>query len=185
MSFRKNLPNYLTYGRVAAVPLLILIFFARPYLGHWGYYFAAGLFALASITDWLDGYVARIWQAQSDIGRFLDPIADKLLVATALLLLVHYDHADILPAIAIVCREILVSGLREFLAELRVSVPVSRLAKFKTAAQMTAIFFLLLGNGGPDWLHAETLGRILLWVAAIFTLVTGYAYVKTGWKHMN
>lgn len=184
MSLRQNLPNYLTYARVGAVPLLIVIFILRPYLGDWGYYLASGLFAVASFTDWLDGYVARIWQAQSNIGRFLDPIADKLLVATALLLLVHYDHADILPAIAIVCREILVSGLREFLAELRVSVPVSRLAKFKTAAQMGAIFFLLLSSGGPDWLHADILGRALLWIAAIFTLVTGYAYVKTGWKHM-
>jgi len=158
----------------------------------WSYYFSAALFLIASITDWLDGYVARIWQAQSNIGRFLDPIADKLLVATALMLLVgetrltySEGRAMMIPAIAIVCREILVSGLREFLAEIRVSVPVSRLAKWKTALQMTAIFLLLLGAGGPDWLHAGILGNLFLWVAAIMTLVTGYAYLKTGLQHMT
>jgi len=180
-SFRKNLPNYLTYFRIAVIPALTLVFFIR---GEWGYILSAGLFLLAGITDWLDGYVARMWEAQSNVGRFLDPIADKLLVATVLLLLVATERADLLPAIAIVCREILVSGLREFLAEIRVSVPVSKLAKFKTAAQMVAIFFLLLGPVGPDWLHGEGLGRLLLWVAALLTLVTGYAYCKTGWQHM-
>ena len=182
---KRDIPNYLTYFRIAVIPALIVVYLVRDYMGHWGYYIACGLFVTASITDWLDGYVARIWQAQSNIGRFLDPIADKLLVATALLLLVNYDHADLLPAIAIVCREILVSGLREFLAEIRVGVPVSRLAKWKTGVQMGAITFLLLGVGGPDWLHAALIGRILLWIAAALTLVTGYAYVKTGWKHMN
>lgn len=186
MNLKKNLPNYLTYLRIAVIPALMLVFFIE---GQWGYYLSAGLFLLAGITDWLDGYVARIWQAQSNIGRFLDPIADKLLVATALVLLVQGNtdevtRADILPAIAIVCREILVSGLREFLAEIRVSVPVSRLAKWKTAVQMIAIFLMLLGMGGPDWLHAAILGRVLLWVAALFTLFTGYAYLKTGLKHM-
>ncbi len=189
MSLKKNLPNYLTYLRIGVIPALILVFFLK---GQWGYWLSAGLFLLASITDWLDGYVARIWQAQSEIGRFLDPIADKLLVATALMLLVgegRADYADgramMIPAIAIVCREILVSGLREFLACIQVSVPVSRLAKWKTGVQMTAIFLLLLGGGGWEWLHAGALGNILLWVAAILTLVTGYAYVKTGWKHLE
>lgn len=187
MSFKKNLPNYLTYARIAVIPALILVFFLK---GPWSYYLSAGLFLFASITDWLDGYVARIWEAHSNIGRFLDPIADKLLVATALLLLVQSNsdgqtRADIIPSIAIVCREILVSGLREFLAEIRVGVPVSRLAKWKTGVQMLAIFLLLLGAGGPVWLHAETLGRICLWLAAALTLVTGYAYLKTGVKHMT
>lgn len=182
---KKNIPNYLTYFRIAVIPALILVFFLPPnYAGNWCYYFSAGLFAIAGITDWLDGYAARIWQAQSNIGRFLDPIADKLLVATALLLMVRVGRADLLPAIAIVCREILVSGLREYLAEIRIGVPVSKLAKFKTAAQMTAIFLLLLGAGAPHWLPAELLGRLLLWAAALLTLVTGYAYLKTGMKHM-
>lgn len=179
---KKDIPNYLTYFRIAIIPALILVFLLTDYIGDWGYYISALLFALAGVTDWLDGYAARIWQAQSNIGRFLDPIADKLLVATALLLMVSVKRADMIPSIAIVCREILVSGLREYLAEIRVSVPVSRLAKFKTAAQMAAIFFLLLGGGVPEWLYL--FGRILLWVAAALTLVTGYAYLKTGMKHM-
>jgi cardiolipin synthase len=186
MNLRKNLPNYLTYLRIAVIPALIMVFFLK---GDWGYWLSAGLFLLAGITDWLDGYVARIWDAQSNVGKFLDPIADKLLVATALLLLVQSNtddatRADIIPAIAIVCREILVSGLREFLAEVRIGMPVSKLAKWKTAMQMVAIFLLLLGVGGPAWLHADLLGRIFLWLAAALTLVTGYAYVKTGWKHL-
>jgi cardiolipin synthase (CMP-forming) len=188
MSFKKNLPNYLTYMRIAVIPALIVVFFLK---GNWGYWLSAGLFLVASVTDWLDGYVARAWQAQSNIGRFLDPIADKLLIATALMLLVgegRANYADgramMIPAIAIVCREILVSGLREFLACIHVSVPVSRLAKWKTGAQMTAIFLLLLGNGGPLWLHAGWLGNFLLWAAAILTLITGYAYLRTGIKHM-
>ncbi len=181
---KKDIPNYLTYLRIAIIPALMVVFFLTPYLGNWGYYSSAFLFALAGVTDWLDGYAARIWQAQSNIGRFLDPIADKLLVATALLLLVSTKRADLIPAIAIVCREILVSGLREYLAEIRISVPVSKLAKLKTAAQMLAIFLLLLGAGAPDWFYAEISGCILLWIAAFLTLVTGYAYLKTGMKHM-
>lgn len=186
-SFKKNLPNFLTYFRIAVIPALVMVFFLK---GHWGYWLSAGLFLLASVTDWLDGYLARALNAQSSVGKFLDPIADKLLVATALLLLVQSNtddatRADIIPAIAIVCREILVSGLREFLAEIRVSVPVSQLAKWKTAVQMAAIFLLLLGAGAPGWSHAEVLGRVFLWLAGILTLITGYAYLKTGWKHLS
>jgi len=185
---KKNLPNYLTYLRIALIPLLIVAFYLS---GEWSYILTSFIFCLAGITDWLDGYTARLWNAQSRIGRFLDPIADKLLVATALMLLVgehRQGYADgqamMIPAIAIVCREILVSGLREFLAEIRVSVPVSNLAKWKTAVQMIAIFLLLLGSGGPLWLHCGITGNLLLWLAAILTLVTGYVYLKTGLKHM-
>lgn len=186
--WQKNLPNYLTYLRIAVIPALIVVFFLK---GDWAYYLSSSLFLIASLTDWLDGYVARIWQAHSNIGRFLDPIADKLLVATALMLLVGGARATysdgkamMIPAVAIVCREILVSGLREFLAEIRVSVPVSRMAKWKTGLQMTAIYLLLLGAGGPSWLYCGILGNICLWVAAGLTLVTGYAYLKTGLLHM-
>lgn len=186
--WRKNIPNYLTYFRIAAIPLLIAFFYLT---GEWSYELTAGLFLIAGITDWLDGYTARLWNVQSSIGRFLDPIADKLLVATCLLLLVgeyRSGYADgqamMIPAIAIVCREILVSGLREFLAEIRVSVPVSQLAKWKTGVQMVAIFLLLLGSGGPIWLHAGITGNMLLCLATILTLVTGYVYLKTGFKHM-
>ena len=182
MSLKKNLPNYLTYLRIAIIPALTLTFFIK---GEWGYDLSTLLFFIAGVSDWFDGYLARIWQAQSSLGRVLDPIADKLLVATALMLLVGADRADLLPAIAIVCREILVSGLREFLAEIRIGMPVSKLAKIKTAAQMLAIGCLLLGAGAPAWLPAEILGRILLWVSAILTLITGYAYFRLGWKHMH
>ncbi len=185
----KNLPNYLTYLRIIAIPALCVVFYLE---GGWSRYLSAGIFAAAAVTDWLDGYVARALKAQSAIGRFLDPIADKLLVATALMLLVgekRHGYADgqamMIPAIAIVCREILVSGLREFLAEIRIGVPVSKLAKWKTGAQMGAIFMLLLGNAGPTWLSAGIFGNFLLCVAAVLTLVTGYAYFQVGWKHMN
>jgi cardiolipin synthase (CMP-forming) len=182
MSLKKKIPNYLTYLRIAIIPALTLVFFLP---GEWSYYLSTLLFFIAGISDWLDGYLARIWQAQSSLGKVLDPIADKLLVATALMLLVTTARADLLPAIAIVCREILVSGLREYLAEIRIGLPVSKLAKFKTAIQMIAIGFLLLGAGAPDWMMAELLGRILLWVAALLTLVTGYAYWRLGMKHMS
>ncbi|MFW0777598.1 MAG: CDP-diacylglycerol--glycerol-3-phosphate 3-phosphatidyltransferase [Rickettsiales bacterium] len=188
MEFKKNLPNYLTYFRIVIIPVFVGAFYLG---GDWGYWLSAGLFMIAGITDWLDGYTARLWQVESNVGKFLDPIADKLLVATALLLLVgeHRDgiadgQAMMIPAIAIVCREILVSGLREFLAEIRIGMPVSRLAKWKTAAQMGAIFMLLLGGGGPGWMFAGYVGNALLWAAAILTLITGYAYVRTGWKHL-
>lgn len=187
--FYKNLPNYLTYFRIAVIPALVVVFYIK---GNTGYVLSATLFLLASITDWLDGYIARAWQAQSNVGRFLDPIADKLLVATALLLLVGHGREYLwegrvmmIPAITIVCREILVSGLREFLAEIRVSVPVSKLAKWKTGVQMAAIFLLLLGPAGPAWLYAGLLGNTLLWIAAGLTVITGYAYLRTGWKHLS
>lgn len=180
---KKDIPNYLTYFRIVIIPLLVAAFYMPQ--DAWSYYICAGLFLVACVTDWLDGYTARLWNVQSNVGRFLDPIADKLLVATALILLVASERADALPAIAIMCREILVSGLREFLAETRVSVPVSNLAKWKTGVQMIAIFLLLWGVGAPHWLPAAVIGEWLLWLAAALTLVTGYAYVKVGWKHMN
>lgn len=178
---KKSLPNILTYSRILVIPALIAAFYMK---GMWGYWLASGLFLYASITDYFDGHLARIWQATSKLGQFLDPIADKLLVATALMLLVNVDRAPILPAIAILCREVLVSGLREFLADLRISVPVTTLAKYKTGIQMTAIFLLLLGPGGPEFLQAEMIGGLLLWAAAILTLITGYAYLRTGLKHV-
>jgi cardiolipin synthase len=181
MTLRKNLPNYLTYLRIAVIPAITFTYFLA---GDWSYYLSTLLFAVAGISDWFDGYLARRWNAHSRLGRFLDPIADKLLVATVLILLVGTDRADLLPAIAIVCREILVSGLREFLAEIRVGMPVSKLAKFKTAAQMVAIGFLLLGPGAAQWMHLPLIGRLLLWLAAGLTLVTGYAYLRTGLRHM-
>lgn len=182
---KKQLPNLLTYSRIVVIPVLIAVFLFMQ--GELANYICSSLFLFASITDFFDGYLARAWHAHSKLGRFLDPIADKLLVATALMLLVSEHRADILPSLAILCREVLVSGLREFLAELRISMPVSNLAKYKTAAQMAAIYLLLLGvKAAPGFLgFSFTLGCQLLWLAALLTLVTGYAYLKTGLKHLE
>ena len=145
-----NLPNLLTLSRIVAIPLLALLFFIPGDGAKWG---AMLLFAAAALTDFLDGYFARSRRQFSRLGRFLDPVADKLLVASALFLLVAFDNITgltILPALVILCREILVSGLREFLAGLRVRVPVSRLAKWKTAIQMVAIGFLIVALARPQ-----------------------------------
>ena len=179
---KQSIPNLLTFSRIIVIPALVAVFYIP---GKWGYLLSAGLFLYAGVTDYLDGYLARFWQVTSGLGRFLDPIADKLLVATALMLLVGADRAPIIPSLAILGREILVSGLREFLAELRVQMPVTHLAKYKTAAQMLAIGLLLLGAGAPDYLPAEFLGKVLLWIAAGLTLFTGYVYLKEGLKHFK
>ena len=188
-----NLPNMLTYARIIAVPLVVLCFFLEGHLksSDFARWSALIIFLLASITDYLDGYLARAWQQTSNIGKMLDPIADKLLVATCLLLLAADAdrHAGIagssLWAIIILCREILVSGLREYLAALKVSVPVTQLAKWKTAIQMVAIAFLLAGPAGDKIFPLTTqTGLVLLWIAALVTLYTGYDYFRAGLKHI-
>jgi cardiolipin synthase len=187
-----SLPNLLTYGRIAAVPALVFCFYVEGYASRW---FSLAVFIAASVSDFLDGYLARAWQQQSAIGRMLDPIADKLLVATALMLLVWggtIGDWSLLAAIVILAREISVSGLREFLAEVRVSVPVSRLAKWKTTLQMVAIGFLLAGPAGDRLLHYEFgglgvvtyVGLLLLWISALITLYTGYDYFRAGVRHL-
>lgn len=176
------LPNVLTYGRIAAVPALAACFLLlKTDQGRW---LSLAIFVVACLTDWLDGYLARTWSQQSTLGRMLDPIADKLLVGTALLLLV-YDNtiADgtIWAAIIILCREILVSGLREFLAELNKTVHVSQLAKWKTMLQMVALGVLIAGPAGDRLVGGvTTTGTALLWIAAILTLYTGYDYLKSA-----
>lgn len=180
---KKQLPNVLTMSRILAIPLLVMTF----YLGNSAlmHQIAAGLFLFASITDFLDGYLARAWQHQSTFGRFLDPIADKLLVGATIVMLLHYDRIHLLPALAIICREILVSGLREFLAELQISMPVSNLAKVKTAMQMVALFLLLLGDVGSYLPYTDFVGNLAIWLAAGLTLFTGYAYLKAGLEKMH
>lgn len=181
-----SLPNLLTYGRVLAVPVVAgLLFWPNV---NWVRWAALGIFTLAGITDFFDGYLARAWSQQSTLGRMLDPIADKLLVAACLLVLVA-DHTiaswSIWAAIVILCREILVSGLREYLAELRVSVPVSTVAKWKTTLQLIAVGFLIAGPAGERVLPGTTkIGLFLLWVAAVLTLYTGWDYLKAGMKHV-
>lgn len=179
---KQKIPNYLTVLRIVIIPLMLAVFYVPDGVGNW---LAAALFIVASISDFFDGYFARKWQVQSSLGRFLDPIADKLLIAAILIMLVDARVIygwHILPAIAILCREILVSGLREFLAELKISVPVTQLAKWKTGVQMGALFFLLLGPVTPPWAGGDILGLLLLWTAALLTLYTGYNYLKYGMK---
>ncbi|WP_062011611.1 CDP-diacylglycerol--glycerol-3-phosphate 3-phosphatidyltransferase [Aureimonas sp. AU4] len=186
-----NIPNLLTYARIVAVPLVVLCFFVEGKLhgSETARWWALGLFVVASVTDWLDGYLARAWQQTSTIGRMLDPIADKLLVAAVLLLLAADGTIagwSIWAAIVILCREILVSGLREYLAELKVSVPVTRLAKWKTATQMVALSFLLAGPAGDRVFDFVTeTGIALLWIAALITLYTGYDYFRAGLRHIG
>jgi cardiolipin synthase len=187
-----SLPNILTYGRIVAVPLVVLCFYLEGKLqsSDFARWSALAIFIIASITDFLDGYIARIWQQTSNIGKMLDPIADKLLVSTCLLLLAADTDKTIAgwslwAAIIILCREILVSGLREYLAELKVSVPVTQLAKWKTTVQMLAIGFLLAGSAGDKiWPYTTEAGLSLLWIAAIITLYTGYDYFRAGLRHI-
>jgi len=181
-----TIPNILTYGRIAAAPLVGATFFIPGNTGPW---IAFTIFVIASITDYFDGYLARIWEQQSALGRMLDPIADKLLVAVSILVLVADGMLagwSIWAAIIILMREILVSGLREFLADLRVSVPVTKLAKWKTTLQLVAIAALLIApalQGAKSGFIINT-GLAFFWVAAIVTLYTGYDYFRAGLKHL-
>jgi cardiolipin synthase len=181
-----NLPNILTFGRVLIVPAVVAcLFWPDEYALRWT---ALGLFIVAAVTDFFDGYLARAWGQQSALGRMLDPIADKLLVSAVLLILVADGTIrswSLWAAIVILCREILVSGLREFLAELKVSVPVSKVAKWKTTMQMIALGFLIAGRAGELILPGTTrIGLFLLWISAILTLYTGWDYMKAGIKHV-
>ena len=180
-----SLPNVLTLSRIGVIPVLVgLLFFDDPH-ARW---IACFVFSLAAVTDYFDGQIARALRQVSPLGVFLDPIADKLLVSATLLMLTATGHITgfaVLPALVILCREILVSGLREFLAGLRVSVPVSRLAKWKTALQMVALGVLIVGDAGPAAIPVTGIGETGLWAAALLTLVTGYDYLRTGLAHMR
>lgn len=179
----KHLPNILSLSRIFVIPLLVGSFF-MPF--PWSNWIAFILFTVASLTDFFDGYFARIYNVTSILGKFLDPIADKLMVATVLLMLTAFGTISgihILAALVIMLREIMVSGLREFLSGMEVSVPVTWFAKWKTGFQMGALAGLLIGNAAPEWLPAIDIGLGLLWLAAIFTLYTGLDYLKAGLKH--
>lgn len=180
-----SLPNVLTYTRILAVPALACCFLlVKSDTGRWC---SLVIFVGACFTDLLDGYLARMWHQQSTLGRMLDPIADKLLVGTAILVLVYdntIDQAAIWAALIILCREILVSGLREYLAELNVQVHVTQLTKWKTTLQMIALAFLIAGPAGDKVLLAVSqVGTALLWIAALLTLWTGYDYLKAAIRH--
>ena len=183
-----DLPNVLTLSRIAAIPLLVILSALRTPAGDMA---SCVAFGLAGITDYFDGKLARSRKQQSDLGRMLDPIADKLLVAAALMMLVGLDRLSaptLYPAIVIVLREILVSGLREYLAGVRVRLPVTNLAKWKTGFQMGALGALLAGDTGSPvvhlgWLPVSIIGETMLWVAAALTLVTGWDYLTAGLRH--
>ncbi len=179
-----SLPNLLTLSRIILIPvLLVLLYLDTPFF-RW---LVLGGYTVACLTDFFDGYLARHMNEISPLGRFLDPIADKLLVASLLIMLVHTDQIDglvVVPALIILCREILVSGLREFLAEIKVTLPVSNLAKWKTLIQMLALGFLIVGSAGPTGFPTVEIGNIGLWIAAALTLITGYDYLAKGIKHM-
>jgi CDP-diacylglycerol--glycerol-3-phosphate 3-phosphatidyltransferase/cardiolipin synthase len=181
-----SVPNLLTYGRILAIPAVVaLLFWPRE---DWVRWIALAIYIIAAITDYFDGYLARAWHQQSASGRMLDPLADKLLIASCLLMLAADETISgfsLWAAIIILCREILVSGLREFLAELKVSVPVSNVAKWKTAAQLVAVGFLIAGPAGEVILPGTVLiGLVLLWIAAVLTIYTGWDYLRSGIRHM-
>ena len=184
----KKIPNILTIGRIILVPFFVLAFYLP---GFYGDLTAFALFVIASFTDFLDGMLARMLGEESKLGELLDPIADKIIVATALILLVMdgtIRHYEVVAAIIILTREILISGLREFLAEGKIKLPVSNLAKLKTFLQMFAIALLLTGETGNKILNfqdynAQTIGIILLWLSAFLTLYTGYEYLRKGIDH--
>ena len=183
-----KIPNILTIGRIILVPVFVIAFYIPGFLGDLIPFF---IFLLASFTDFLDGLLARLYKEESKLGELLDPIADKIIVATALVLLVMnniIENYEVIAAIIILTREILISGLREFLAKAQVSMPVTGLAKFKTFIQMFAIAILLTGESGNKLINFQnynthTIGIILLWLSAFFTLYTGYDYVKKGINH--
>ena len=183
-----QIPNILTIGRIIIVPIFVLTFFIPGFFGDLIPFF---LFVLASFTDYLDGLLARLFKEESKLGELLDPIADKILVAAALILLVMNNtikNYEVIAAIIILTREILISGLREFLAEGKVSMQVTGLAKLKTFLQMLSIAILLTGESGNKLINcqdynAQTIGIVLLWLSAFLTLYTGYDYVIKGIDH--
>ena len=184
-TFMQRLPNYLTFMRILVIPGVVASFFFPGVAAAW---VGCALFVAASVTDYLDGYLARKFKSTSSLGRTFDPIADKLLVAATLLMMAAFDRlgaTGLLPAVVILCREVLVSGLREFLAEIRIGLPVTRLAKWKTGIQMFAIPMLMVADFSPWFCYFGEVGEVLIWVAATLTVMTGYDYLRTGLKHLD
>jgi cardiolipin synthase len=184
------LPNILTLSRILAVPLLVALLWPAETGHEWrlGYLLAFALYCLMGITDYFDGYLARAQGTVSRLGVLLDPIADKIMIGAVILILCSTGDIQgqhIVPALVILLREIAVSGLREFLAGLRISVPVSRLAKWKTAFQLISLGALILAGGVPQFAFVKITGLVTLWAAAVITLITGWDYLRVGLKHMK
>ena len=181
-----TLANILTLSRILAVPLLVALLW--PVGGWFDYALSFALYCLMGITDYFDGYVARSTGTVSRLGMFLDPIADKIMIAAVIVMLVFIETIDgyhVIAGLIILLREIIVSGLREFLAGLQVSIPVTRLAKWKTTFQLVALGALILGGATPQWQWVHETGIVSLWAAAMLTLVTGWDYLRVGLKHMD
>lgn len=182
----RNLPNYLTIGRLIALPILVILMFIKGDVAAWS---ALGLYTVCCITDWLDGYIARACNVESPFGKFLDPVSDKIFVATVLVALIANQHLPqwgAIPVIIILSREFLISGLREFFGPKNISFPVSKLAKWKTTIQMFSLGFLIVGETGEKVyaLNYET-GYLLLAVATLLTMFTGWTYLKEGARHFH
>lgn len=178
----KNVPNYLTILRMVAIPIIIMSFYFED--SKFAHRLGALVFVLASLTDFFDGFLARKYNLVSSFGTMFDPIADKVLVGCVILMLVRFGRADEIPCLLILSREFVVAGFREFLAQVKVSVPVTRLAKTKTFIQMLAMTMLLLGTTGSGIEYLDLIGHIFLWVAAIVTIITGYSYLKATIKYI-
>lgn len=181
MRIDKNIPNYLTILRIIAIPLIVMSFYFED--SKFAHRFGGIIFAAASLTDFFDGYLARKYDIVSNLGKMLDPIADKVLVGCVLVLLVKAGRADEIPCLLILAREFVVAGLREFLAQVSVSVPVTRLAKIKTAMQMISMTMLIIGSVGSDIQWLDLVGHVFLWISAFLTLVTGYSYLQACSKY--
>jgi CDP-diacylglycerol--glycerol-3-phosphate 3-phosphatidyltransferase/cardiolipin synthase len=181
-----SLANVLTLSRILAVPILVALLW--PVGGWFDFALAFALYCLMGITDYFDGYVARATGTVSRLGIFLDPIADKIMVASVIVMLMFIKTIDgfhIIAGLIILLREITVSGLREFLAGLRISIPVSQLAKWKTTFQLVALGALILGGATPQWPWVHEVGIWSLWAAAVLTVITGWDYLRVGLKHMD
>lgn len=178
---KKNLPNLLTISRVLAIPAIILSFYIE---NKYASFITISIFMFACITDFFDGYLARTWQVQSKFGRLFDPIADKLIVVSTIIMLIYTQKINdltIIPSIIIICREILIPGLREFLIATNVKLPVSRVGKIKTSIQMVAVVALIMN----DYEIIQYIGTVCLWAAAVITIWSGYNYISTGIKQIN
>lgn len=173
------LPNILTISRIFFIPMIMICFYLQLSLSM---YIAFALFVLACITDFLDGYIARQYKSTSNFGKCFDPVADKLLVSTIIIMICGFGYVsgiNMIAATIILFREIFVSGMREYLIEIKVPLPVTRLAKIKTATQMVALSVIILGISETSYMTLD-IGIILLWVAAVLTIITGYQYFKKG-----
>jgi cardiolipin synthase len=176
MQLDKNIPNYLTIIRLVSIPIIVMTFYFDD--SKFAHRVGVIVFACASLTDFFDGYLARKYNLISSFGRMFDPIADKVLVGCVLVMLVKDNRADEIPCLLILAREFVVAGFREFLAQVQVSVPVSRLAKIKTTIQMVSMTMLIVGSVGSGIVVLDLVGHISLWIAAILTVVTGYSYLQ-------